>query len=181
MIRKEWILVPDDVQQWIPLPQLVVTWLWASHVTFKPKFPNHKVGSYRVVVRIRDNAYNASRTRPDTCRCWVNGILVITVIVVPTSSRAYEIEKRLSTADLFKFPNFETICWYVGKHILDIFRGMEPFANCPFCPAALSMCACACVHVTINSVKIQYYSITTKISLVLPLYGLTHSLPLHYP
>lgn len=37
--------------------------------------------------------------------------------------RAYEIEKRLSTAELFKFPNFETVCWYVGKHILDTFRG----------------------------------------------------------
>jgi hypothetical protein len=39
----------------------------------------------------------------------------------------------LSTADLFKFPNFETICWYVGKHILDIFRGMEPFTSYPIC------------------------------------------------
>ncbi|OCT65523.1 histone lysine demethylase PHF8 isoform X2 [Xenopus laevis] len=39
--------------------------------------------------------------------------------------RAYEIEKRLSTADLFKFPNFETICWYVGKHLLDTFRGLR--------------------------------------------------------
>lgn len=37
--------------------------------------------------------------------------------------RAYEIEKRLSTADLFSFPNFETVCWYVGKHLLDTFRG----------------------------------------------------------
>lgn len=39
--------------------------------------------------------------------------------------RAYEIEKRLSTADLFRFPNFETVCWYVGKHLLDTFRGKE--------------------------------------------------------
>uniref|UniRef100_A0A673IUK6 Histone lysine demethylase PHF8-like n=1 Tax=Sinocyclocheilus rhinocerous TaxID=307959 RepID=A0A673IUK6_9TELE len=37
--------------------------------------------------------------------------------------RAYEIEKRLSTAELFRFPNFETVCWYVGKHLLDTFRG----------------------------------------------------------
>ncbi|KAF3812983.1 hypothetical protein GH733_019034, partial [Mirounga leonina] len=35
------------------------------------------------------------------------------------------IEMQLNTADLFKFPNFETICWYVGKHILDIFRGLR--------------------------------------------------------
>ena len=105
-------------------------------------------------------------------RCPVNRVLVIIVIVVPTSSRAYEIEKRLSTADLFKFPNFETICWYVGKHILDIFRGMEPFANCPFCPAALTM------SITSNQDTVP---ITTKISVVLPLYNLTHSLPLNYP
>ncbi|KAM8793692.1 histone lysine demethylase PHF8 [Eudromia elegans] len=39
--------------------------------------------------------------------------------------KAYELEKRLSTADLFKFPNFETICWYVGKHLLDTFRGLR--------------------------------------------------------
>uniref|UniRef100_A0AAV2LYL5 E3 ubiquitin-protein ligase HUWE1 n=1 Tax=Knipowitschia caucasica TaxID=637954 RepID=A0AAV2LYL5_KNICA len=39
--------------------------------------------------------------------------------------RAYEIEKRLSTAELFKFPNFETVCWYVGKHLLDTFRGLR--------------------------------------------------------
>uniref|UniRef100_A0A673IU68 Histone lysine demethylase PHF8 n=1 Tax=Sinocyclocheilus rhinocerous TaxID=307959 RepID=A0A673IU68_9TELE len=39
--------------------------------------------------------------------------------------RAYEIEKRLSTAELFRFPNFETVCWYVGKHLLDTFRGLR--------------------------------------------------------
>uniref|UniRef100_A0A8C4YRT8 PHD finger protein 8 n=1 Tax=Gopherus evgoodei TaxID=1825980 RepID=A0A8C4YRT8_9SAUR len=43
--------------------------------------------------------------------------------------KAYEIEKRLSTADLFRFPNFETICWYVGKHLLDIFRGERGQGN----------------------------------------------------
>ncbi len=45
------------------------------------------------------------------------------VILFFFSVRAYEIEKRLSTADLFRFPNFETVCWYVGKHLLDTFRG----------------------------------------------------------
>uniref|UniRef100_A0A8C7XDX7 PHD finger protein 8 n=1 Tax=Oryzias sinensis TaxID=183150 RepID=A0A8C7XDX7_9TELE len=39
--------------------------------------------------------------------------------------RAYEIEKRLSTAELFKFPNFETVCWYAGKHLLDTLRGLR--------------------------------------------------------
>ncbi|KAG9477742.1 hypothetical protein GDO78_012972 [Eleutherodactylus coqui] len=55
--------------------------------------------------------------------------------------RAYEIEKRLSTADLFKFPNFESICWYVGKHLLDTFRGMYLIPQCfiSFLPCAAIM------------------------------------------
>uniref|UniRef100_A0A8B9PUL6 PHD finger protein 8 n=1 Tax=Apteryx owenii TaxID=8824 RepID=A0A8B9PUL6_APTOW len=61
--------------------------------------------------------------------------------------KAYEIEKRLSTADLFKFPNFETICWYVGKHLLDTFRGGSCRPGGPwgprgrvlgFCPTVLA-------------------------------------------
>ncbi|XP_065509370.1 LOW QUALITY PROTEIN: histone lysine demethylase PHF8 [Caloenas nicobarica] len=39
--------------------------------------------------------------------------------------KAYELERRLSTAENFKFPNFETICWYVGRHLLDTFRGLR--------------------------------------------------------
>lgn len=39
--------------------------------------------------------------------------------------KAYEIERRLSTAELGTFPNFETICWYVGRHLLDTFRGLR--------------------------------------------------------
>ncbi|XP_021073188.1 histone lysine demethylase PHF8-like [Mus pahari] len=45
--------------------------------------------------------------------------------------KAYEIEKHLRTTDLFKFPNFETICWHVGKHILDIFKGLRENGRCP--------------------------------------------------
>ncbi|XP_072776243.1 histone lysine demethylase PHF8 isoform X2 [Taeniopygia guttata] len=39
--------------------------------------------------------------------------------------RAYELQRRLNTPDLAKFPNFETICWYVGRHLLDTFRGLR--------------------------------------------------------
>ncbi|XP_021089343.2 histone lysine demethylase PHF8-like [Mesocricetus auratus] len=39
--------------------------------------------------------------------------------------KAYETVKQLSTADLFKFPSFETICWHVGKQILDILGGLR--------------------------------------------------------
>ncbi|XP_062486534.1 histone lysine demethylase PHF8-like, partial [Pezoporus occidentalis] len=39
--------------------------------------------------------------------------------------KAYEIERRLSPAPLFKFPNFEAVCWFVGRHLLDTFRGLR--------------------------------------------------------
>ncbi|XP_059728268.1 histone lysine demethylase PHF8 isoform X3 [Haemorhous mexicanus] len=39
--------------------------------------------------------------------------------------RAYELQRRLNTPDLAKFPNFETVCWYVGRHLLDTFRGLR--------------------------------------------------------
>lgn len=37
--------------------------------------------------------------------------------------RAYEIEKRLKIRTLTPFPNFETACWYVGRHLLERFKG----------------------------------------------------------
>uniref|UniRef100_A0AAY4CYZ4 Uncharacterized protein n=1 Tax=Denticeps clupeoides TaxID=299321 RepID=A0AAY4CYZ4_9TELE len=36
--------------------------------------------------------------------------------------RCYEMERRLKTPDLFKFPYFEAICWYVAKNLLDTLR-----------------------------------------------------------
>uniref|UniRef100_A0A8C2M2G2 PHD finger protein 8 n=1 Tax=Cricetulus griseus TaxID=10029 RepID=A0A8C2M2G2_CRIGR len=45
--------------------------------------------------------------------------------------KAYETEKQLSTADLFKFPSFETIYWHVGKQILDILGGLRENGRCP--------------------------------------------------
>lgn len=40
-----------------------------------------------------------------------------------TLLRAYEIEKRLKVKTLNPFPNFETACWYVGRHLLERFKG----------------------------------------------------------
>lgn len=34
-------------------------------------------------------------------------------------------ERRLKTPDLFKFPYFEAICWYVGKNLLETLKGEE--------------------------------------------------------
>ncbi|KAL6087269.1 hypothetical protein STEG23_021161 [Scotinomys teguina] len=45
--------------------------------------------------------------------------------------KAYEMEKQLSTTDLFRFPSFETICWHVGKQILDILGGLRENGRCP--------------------------------------------------
>ena len=53
------------------------------------------------------------------------GALWVTLWVT-MGRRAYEMERRLSCAALCTFPNFETICWYVGRHLLDTFRGESP-------------------------------------------------------
>ncbi|TRY92405.1 hypothetical protein DNTS_007191, partial [Danionella cerebrum] len=39
--------------------------------------------------------------------------------------RCYEMERRLKTPDLFKFPYFEAICWYVAKNLLDTLRDLR--------------------------------------------------------
>lgn len=38
-------------------------------------------------------------------------------------NRCYEMERRLKTPDLFKFPYFEAICWYVAKNHLETLKG----------------------------------------------------------
>lgn len=40
-------------------------------------------------------------------------------------SRAYEVERRLKLGSLTQFPNFETACWYMGKHLLEAFKGTD--------------------------------------------------------
>ena len=32
-------------------------------------------------------------------------------------------ERRLKVKTLTPFPNFETACWYVGRHFLERFKG----------------------------------------------------------
>ncbi|XP_051976925.1 lysine-specific demethylase 7A-like [Xyrauchen texanus] len=39
--------------------------------------------------------------------------------------RCYEMERRLKTPDLFKFPYFEAICWYVGKNLLETLKELR--------------------------------------------------------
>lgn len=42
---------------------------------------------------------------------------------VCVAPRCYEMERRLKTPDLFKFPYFEAICWYVAKNLLETLKG----------------------------------------------------------
>ncbi|XP_055018265.1 lysine-specific demethylase 7B, partial [Boleophthalmus pectinirostris] len=44
--------------------------------------------------------------------------------------RCYEMERRLKTPDLFKFPYFEAICWYVARNLLETLRELRE-DNCP--------------------------------------------------
>ncbi|KAK6317991.1 hypothetical protein J4Q44_G00112820 [Coregonus suidteri] len=39
--------------------------------------------------------------------------------------RCYEMEWRLKTPDLFKFPYFEAICWYVAKNLLETLKELR--------------------------------------------------------
>ncbi|KAM8909517.1 lysine-specific demethylase 7A isoform 2-T2 [Spinachia spinachia] len=44
--------------------------------------------------------------------------------------RCYEMERRLKTPDLFKFPYFEAICWYVAKNLLETLKELRE-DSCP--------------------------------------------------
>ncbi|KAM9365087.1 lysine-specific demethylase phf2 isoform 1-T1 [Pholidichthys leucotaenia] len=67
---------------------------------------------------------------------WINAILTpvdclafsghfVHNLSVEMQMRAYEIEKRLKVKSLTPFPNFETACWYVGRHLLERFKGLH--------------------------------------------------------
>ena len=53
-------------------------------------------------------------------------------------------ERRLKTPDLFKFPYFEAICWYVAKNLLEMLKGEN-----------------------VKGQNIQYYECTVKSFLIL--------------
>uniref|UniRef100_A0A8C5R3W2 PHD finger protein 2 n=1 Tax=Leptobrachium leishanense TaxID=445787 RepID=A0A8C5R3W2_9ANUR len=45
--------------------------------------------------------------------------------------RAYEVEKRLKIVSLTQFPNYETACWYVGRHLLEKFKALHKSGKQP--------------------------------------------------
>uniref|UniRef100_A0A4W3H687 Lysine (K)-specific demethylase 7Ab n=1 Tax=Callorhinchus milii TaxID=7868 RepID=A0A4W3H687_CALMI len=44
---------------------------------------------------------------------------------IRTQIRVYEMEKRLKTPELFKFPYFEAICWYVAKSLQETLKELR--------------------------------------------------------
>lgn len=53
----------------------------------------------------------------------VQFLLQVFQVFYPLVCRCYEMERRLKTPDLFKFPYFEAICWYVAKNLLEMLKG----------------------------------------------------------
>ncbi|XP_056281338.1 lysine-specific demethylase 7A [Pseudoliparis swirei] len=45
--------------------------------------------------------------------------------------RCYEMERRLKTPDLFKFPYFEAICWYVAQNLLETLKELREDSSPP--------------------------------------------------
>ncbi|XP_063071848.1 lysine-specific demethylase phf2 isoform X2 [Engraulis encrasicolus] len=67
---------------------------------------------------------------------WINAILTpvdclsfsghfVHNLSVEMQMRAYEVERRLKVDSLTPFSNFETACWYVGRHLLERFKGLH--------------------------------------------------------
>ncbi|XP_043934060.1 lysine-specific demethylase PHF2 isoform X2 [Protopterus annectens] len=52
-------------------------------------------------------------------------------LMVEMQMRAYEVERRLKICSLTQFPNFETTCWYVGRHLLETFKGLHKSGQQP--------------------------------------------------
>lgn len=96
--------------------------------------------------------------RGDADEVWTDVLLLGVVCLSPSTAgevaaepvwffllRAYEIEKRLKVKTLNPFPNFETACWYVGRHLLERFKGDR--LPLPFYLEAFRMNANMCVCV----------------------------------
>lgn len=41
------------------------------------------------------------------------------------ANRVYEMEKRINTPRKYLFPNFETLHWFVFRHVYDILKGKK--------------------------------------------------------
>nr|XP_033806802.1 lysine-specific demethylase 7A isoform X2 [Geotrypetes seraphini] len=96
---------------------------WSSSVTQSEEFFGDKVDKcYKCVVKQGHTLFvptgwvHAVLTSQD---CMAFGGNFLHNLNIDMQLRCYEMEKRLKTPDLFKFPFFEAICWFVAKNLLE--------------------------------------------------------------
>uniref|UniRef100_A0A8C2FUV2 Lysine (K)-specific demethylase 7Ab n=1 Tax=Cyprinus carpio TaxID=7962 RepID=A0A8C2FUV2_CYPCA len=99
---------------------------WSSSPTQSEVFFGEKVDKcYKCVVRqgttllIPTGWIHAVLTSQD---CMAFGGNFLHNLNIGMQLRCYEMERRLKTPDLFKFPYFEAICWYVANNLLETLK-----------------------------------------------------------
>uniref|UniRef100_A0A8C5PU80 Lysine demethylase 7A n=1 Tax=Leptobrachium leishanense TaxID=445787 RepID=A0A8C5PU80_9ANUR len=99
---------------------------WSSSVAQSEEFFGDKVDQcYKCVVKQGHTLFvptgwiHAVLTSQD---CMAFGGNFLHNLNISMQLRCYEMEKRLKTPDLFKFPFFEAICWFVAKNLLETLK-----------------------------------------------------------
>ncbi|XP_068134359.1 lysine-specific demethylase 7A [Hyperolius riggenbachi] len=102
---------------------------WSSSVTQSEEFFGEKVDKcYKCVVKQGHTLFvptgwiHAVLTSQD---CMAFGGNFLHNLNIGMQLRCYEMEKRLKTPDLFKFPFFEAICWFVAKNLLETLKELR--------------------------------------------------------
>ncbi|XP_053575005.1 lysine-specific demethylase 7A isoform X2 [Bombina bombina] len=102
---------------------------WSSSVTQSEEFFGDKVDKcYKCVVKQGHTLFvptgwiHAVLTSQD---CMAFGGNFLHNLNIGMQLRCYEMEKRLKTPDLFKFPFFEAICWFVAKNLLESLKELR--------------------------------------------------------
>ncbi|XP_061494789.1 lysine-specific demethylase 7A isoform X2 [Rhineura floridana] len=102
---------------------------WSSSVTQSEVYFGDKVDKcYKCVVKQGHTLFvptgwiHAVLTSQD---CMAFGGNFLHNLNIGMQLRCYEMEKRLKTPDLFKFPFFEAICWFVAKNLLETLKELK--------------------------------------------------------
>ncbi|KAJ6659958.1 hypothetical protein lerEdw1_018155 [Lerista edwardsae] len=102
---------------------------WSSSVTQSEVYFGEKVNKcYKCVVKQGHTLFvptgwiHAVLTSQD---CMAFGGNFLHNLNIGMQLRCYEMEKRLKTPDLFKFPFFEAICWFVAKNLLETLKELR--------------------------------------------------------
>ncbi|XP_026548781.1 lysine-specific demethylase 7A [Notechis scutatus] len=102
---------------------------WSSSVTQSEVYFGDKVDKcYKCVVKQGHTLFvptgwiHAVLTSQD---CMAFGGNFLHNLNIGMQLRCYEMEKRLKTPDLFKFPFFEAICWFVAKNLMETLKELK--------------------------------------------------------